>query len=238
MSSKRDGFKLAVRAASLCFVIMISATSSSGQFPPQTTYVCQTPAFWCAFQYAPGVPNGTGCYCNTVFGPVGGLSINPAGVSNAPKLPEPQRQGPSTPPRSAPKPGGEVAANDCYKGLGNCQGSFSNATQNSRGGEANGVAGGSKRTFTGSLNEGSSKSISLVLDRGVSYTITGECDDDCDDLDLKLRRGTIIVDEDTKADPEPIVSVTPYSSGTYSLEVVMENCSAEPCRYTIEVEAR
>ena len=70
----------------------------------------------------------------------------------------------------------------------------------------------------------------------MSYTITGECDDDCDDLDLKLRRGTVIVDDDTAADSLPIVSATPSSSGTYSLEVLMESCSEEPCRYTIEVE--
>jgi hypothetical protein len=129
-----------------------------------------------------------------------------------------------------------VAANDCYKGLGNCPGSFARGTSNAKAGEANSVTAGSKRTFTGNLDEGSSRRISLSLDRGVSYSITGTCDDDCDDLDLKLRRGTAIVDEDTEADAEPIVSVTPSSSGTYSLEVLMEGCSEEPCSYTIEVE--
>jgi hypothetical protein len=236
MSSRRDRFKLAARVASLCFIITISSTSSSGQFPPQITYVCQTATFWCAFQWAPDVPNGTFCYCNTVFGPVGGLSINPTGVSNAPKLPDPQPQGPGTPPSSPPKAGGEVAANDCYKGLGNCPGSFANGTPNAKVDEANGLGAGSKRTFNGSLAEGSSRDISFSLARGVSYTITGECDDDCYDLDLKLRRGTVVVDDDTEADSFPIVSVTPPSSGTYSLEVLMEGCSAEPCSYTIEIE--
>jgi len=246
MSSKRDRFKLAGRVASLGFIIGISATPSSAQFLAPVTYVCQTPAFWCAIQAEPGVPNGTLCYCNTFYGPVWGLSINPSGVSNAPQLPKPQPQRPdAAPPRPESRPGRteptstratEVAANDCYKGLGNCPGAFGeDISSKSKSGEANGIAGG-KRTFRGDLAEGSSRRISFSLERGVSYTITGACDNDCDDLDFQLRRGITLVDNDTDSNDAPVVSVTPSSSGSYSLEVLMESCAASACSYTVKIE--
>jgi hypothetical protein len=100
------------------------------QFPQValTAYVCQTPTFWCAFRYQSGVPNGSPCYCMTYWGPVTGSSIDPSGVSNAPKLPTPQSPSdPGRPPQTEPRPGGQVDPGDCYKGLGNCAGSFRNA---------------------------------------------------------------------------------------------------------------
>ena len=236
MSSGRDYGGLPWRVAVLCFLVTLSVTSSSGQ--QMTTYVCQTPAFWCVFQWTPGVANGFPCYCTTLFGPFQGYSIDPGSVTNAPKLPEPQQQ-PQTPERTprppAPRSGGEVAADDCYKGLGNCQGSFMRAARDVGTAERTALT-RSPRTFTGTLAEGASRRISLSLKRDVSYTITGECNSDCDDLDLKLFRSGTVVDDDTDSDAMPLVSVSPSTAGLYSLEVIMESCSEERCSYTIEVE--
>ena len=134
--------------AASCFLF-----SSSAQLP-MATYVCQTPAFWCAVNAGAGVRNGTACYCSTVRGPVVGYSIDPSGVSNAPTLPTPQQPQPQ-PSRGGGRqtPGdsgsGSVGSDDCYKGLGNCPGSFMKAA--SGGGNAAGARGSSKSGFAGDL---------------------------------------------------------------------------------------
>ena len=227
------------QAVALSFILIVSATSGSGQSPPQKTYVCQTIAFWCAFQFVPGVPDGASCYCGTVFGPIYGISIDPTPMANTPILPKPQPRIEETPTRTVPRKEVEVAADDCYKGLGNCQGSFVRSGQvNSN--TANGVRAGSRgpRRYEGTLAEGASRRITLSLDSGVFYTITGGCDIDCDDLDLTLRLGTTIVDDDTQPDDAPAVVVLPKSAGTYSLEVLMASCSELLCSYTIQIEER
>ena len=70
------------------------------------------------------------------------------------------------------------------------------------------------RTFTGTLAEGRSTVITLSLERGISYRIKGECDRDCDDLDLKLRRGATLVGDDVEPDDTPMVFVSPSVAGT------------------------
>jgi hypothetical protein len=124
MSRMHSAWRVTTKAV---FVSVCLVSSNNGQ-PPVTTYVCQTPTFWCAFTYASGMQNGTLCYCGTLRGVVYGYSVDPRGMSNAPPLPTPQRkQQPSkgddhTPqPRQTPVPVGD---DDCYKGLGNCPGSF------------------------------------------------------------------------------------------------------------------
>ena len=240
MSPVPNGMRQFARAAVLSFFVTLSATSSSGQFPPQATYVCQTPAFWCVFQWGRGVPDGTPCYCGTMFGSVPGYSIDPGGVTNAPTLPPPQARTQETAPRPSPRRESEVAADDCYKGLGNCQGNFAMTAQTNASAARSSSSGGSTptqpRTFTGTLAEGASKVFTLSLERGVSYRIKGECDRDCDDLDLKLRRGTTLVDDDIEPDDTPMVFVSPSVAATYFLEVVMESCAELRCSYRIEIE--
>ena len=115
-------------AAKVAVVALCMISSNKGQ-SPVTGYVCQTANFWCSFNEVSGVPNGTPCHCNTLLGPVPGFSIDPGGVSNAPRLPKPQKPQPS---QGGGKPQTNedpvtVGADDCYKGLGNCPGSFAKA---------------------------------------------------------------------------------------------------------------
>jgi hypothetical protein len=111
------------------------------------TYACQTPTFWCVFIWSPGVPNGTSCYCNTYMGPVTGYTIDPSGMNNAPTLPKPQRPTNLDPPKTRPVPEDpKIASDDCYKGLGNCPGSFTE-TQGRSGGDRSTVR--SSRGSTG-----------------------------------------------------------------------------------------
>lgn len=143
-------------------LIAASLFGESGQAQAQMQmYVCQTPQFWCAFPYAPGVPSGTVCHCNSWAGPVVGYSINPNQAA-APTYPQPQAypqpQGypypaqpqqqpypyptqPQAQPYPAPQPQPQTgsqtgqaptgnapapanSSDDCFRGLGNCQGQF------------------------------------------------------------------------------------------------------------------
>jgi hypothetical protein len=225
------------RVAALAGVMLLSATSSSGQFQPQKVYVCQTMAFWCAFQAVPGVLDGTPCYCGTVLGPVYGISIDPGPLTDAPALPKPQTRNEEPAPRTPSRKEVEVAADDCYKGLGNCQGSFTRSAE-ANSSTANTIRGRARapRTYEGTLAEGASRRISLPLDSGVFYRITGGCDADCDDLDLKLRLGVTVVNDDIEPDDTPVVVVLAKPGAAYSLEILMESCSAPLCGYTIEIE--
>jgi len=89
---------------------------------------------------------------------------------------------------------------------------------------------------TGSLDEDERESVTLSLQSGTDYMLVGVCDQDCSDLDLRLRdpNGNE-VDEDIELDDTPIVSITPSRPGDYSLQVIMVSCSTEPCFYGVGV---
>ena len=130
----------------VCVVLLLlfSPTGATGQYGQQV-YVCQTPTFWCAVPGPVGAQNGTSCWCSTYWGPVWGASIDPSGVPNAPKLPAPQA--PQQPPNQSPPRQDtpvDVGADDCYKGLGNCQGSFVRTARDS--GASPGSSEGSRRS--------------------------------------------------------------------------------------------
>lgn len=108
---------------------------AAGPAAAQQMYVCQTPQFWCSFQHhQSGVPDGTQCYCNSWQGPVGGYSIDPNRGGGRTTGGKPTAGGPETripdtriPDRRTPPPvatGGGGDSDDCFRGLGNCEGHY------------------------------------------------------------------------------------------------------------------
>jgi len=95
------------------------------------------------------------------------------------------------------------------------------------------------RVYTGSLNAGASDSVSVDLVRGGDYRIVGVCDNDCSDVDLALFAPSgAALTSDVLTDDVPILTVVPSSTGQFSVRVDMVTCSADPCRYGIEVFAK
>lgn len=89
---------------------------------------------------------------------------------------------------------------------------------------------------TGRLAEGEAEEIEVELDAGIDYVVLGVCDQDCSDVDLVLRDPAgNVVDNDVATDDVPVVAVSPTRTGTYTVEVHMAACSAEPCRYGVAV---
>jgi hypothetical protein len=92
---------------------------------------------------------------------------------------------------------------------------------------------------TGWLRDGYYRDLTVTLRQGVEYAIVGSCDEDCDDLDLKLYdENWNLIDEDTGSDDHPVVEVTPNWTGTFHVRVLMEDCTASTCKYGVGVFGR
>lgn len=90
--------------------------------------------------------------------------------------------------------------------------------------------------FTGSLDNHESESLTLNLRSGNDYAIIGVCDEDCSDIDLRLfDEDGDEVDADVETDDNPVVQISPRSSGKYRIKVVMATCSTSPCFYGVGV---
>lgn len=88
--------------------------------------------------------------------------------------------------------------------------------------------------FIDDLGNGGDDDITLTLRGGVSYAIVGVCDNDCKDIDLRLYddNGNLI-SSDVQRDDTPIVRVTPRWNASFTIRVIMAECSNAPCRYGI-----
>lgn len=90
--------------------------------------------------------------------------------------------------------------------------------------------------ITGNLRSNSINDISVTLRSGTSYLITSICDQDCSDIDILLydQSGKLIT-SDQEADDQPVVSVSPYETETYTIRVRMVHCSREPCNFGTQI---
>jgi hypothetical protein len=87
---------------------------------------------------------------------------------------------------------------------------------------------------SGRLRRREGESLSVTMSRGNRYAIVGVCDEDCNDIDLRLYdENDNLIDSDTSSDDKPVVVVSPRWSGEYRLRVTMARCSANPCYYGV-----
>ena len=94
--------------------LAIPATASA-----QVQLVCQTPTFWCVI-LGPMLVNGVPCWCASIFGPIHGLTISPFPSVATPSPQDMPNQGTPNPPVIDLQEEGD----ECFDGLGNCQGAF------------------------------------------------------------------------------------------------------------------
>ena len=94
------------------------------------------------------------------------------------------------------------------------------------------------QVYTGSLKDGATEMVTFRLRRGVRYAISGVCDQDCGDLDLRLLDpNDKEVVKDVGKDDVPVVELIADKSGEYTLKVEMAECADEPCWYGVGVFA-
>lgn len=101
--------------------------------------------------------------------------------------------------------------------------------------QVNGDGFGSRNYVIGRMANGSSDSWSFTLPGGTSYKIVGVCDNDCEDLDIRVSIGDEVVAEDILDDDVPIVNFTAKGETRYSVRVTMATCKADPCFWGIAV---
>ena len=158
-----------------------SPDKADAQYGAANTYVCQCQGFWCVFAWTAGVPDGAPCYCNTMWGAVGGYSIDLSGVDRLPEgMPDPQSPDPARPPPPRADPAEvDVGDTDCYRGLGNCAGSFQAALSLGR-------VSGAPGERSGATSTNRSRSSSRFADD--LYFLIEEATDDFRGLDAEFDR--------------------------------------------------
>jgi hypothetical protein len=94
--------------------------------------------------------------------------------------------------------------------------------------------------FTGKLASSQSIRRRMELEAGRSYALSGSCDGQCRDLDLRLLGpdgGEVAAD--LELDAEPLILVVPRVPGTYELRAYMADCRvAAGCAFTVRLMAR
>jgi hypothetical protein len=94
-------------------------------------------------------------------------------------------------------------------------------------------------SHTGSLANGTSTSVTVTLAAGREYMIVGACDDDCGDLDLRLYDGSgTELAVDIALDATPSLTVPSNRGPEFRVEVVMVQCSNEPCFWGLGIFAQ
>ena len=89
------------------------------------------------------------------------------------------------------------------------------------------------------LSNNQSQTFNVNLRSGISYAFVGVCDEDCQDIDLRVydENGNL-VNSDTGADDYPLVKVSPRWSGQFQVKVTMANCTASTCYYGMGIFGR
>ncbi len=88
----------------------------------------------------------------------------------------------------------------------------------------------------GQLNTDEAGSFQITLGQGMPYTILAVCDDDCTRLQLTLLTSSgSEVAKERDSESFPTLHVTPQSTMTYRIRVVMEGCRWNPCWYAVAV---
>jgi hypothetical protein len=96
--------------------------------------------------------------------------------------------------------------------------------------------------MSGRLAEG--KTATITVPKGLTpdqaYEIFGECDAECDDLDLAVfeNHDKEPLEEDDLDDDVPHVDLTPDKDTNYSVRITMASCSAKECKWTLTFDRK
>ena len=91
--------------------------------------------------------------------------------------------------------------------------------------------------MVGMLANGTSSFVEINLTSGATYFIAAACDQDCEDMDLRLfsPESTTPLKQDTGDDDYPMITFTAQKTGRYMLAVDMAKCKEGMCYYGYRV---
>jgi len=88
--------------------------------------------------------------------------------------------------------------------------------------------------FLGSAVEQEWVESTVLLPRG-SYLITGACDEDCSDMDLRIVRNGATLGEDVSVRDNPVVTFEVPSTARYTVRTRVYDCTTQLCYYGYQV---
>lgn len=92
-------------------------------------------------------------------------------------------------------------------------------------------------SLVGLLRDEGAVFVEIMLQAGREYFIPGGCDNDCDDLDLRVMapNSETVLAEDIEDDDVPILSFRARETGPHLLMVSMASCSEDLCYFGFRV---
>ncbi|HET9455682.1 MAG TPA: hypothetical protein VFO66_15465, partial [Gemmatimonadaceae bacterium] len=88
----------------------------------------------------------------------------------------------------------------------------------------------------GVAEEGVTELGTFLLTAGRTYQVAGVCDEDCDDLDLRVMGpGAERLGTDDETDDTPLVGFTAPVTGAYHVGATMADCETETCVFAVAV---
>lgn len=91
----------------------------------------------------------------------------------------------------------------------------------------------------GAVGSGSNDVNAVTLQGGVEYAILAVCDENCDDIDLRIENSAdSTLAEDVNIDDTPILEFTAPATGSFSLDMIMFACGSSSCSWGGQVFRR
>ena len=81
-----------------------------------------------------------------------------------------------------------------------------------------------------SVKPGETTRTTLNVQAGKTYTVFGDCDTDCSNIDMKISLNGETVHSETGSSDAPVFSWTAEKSGSYQVEVLLKECNDNRCR--------
>jgi len=84
----------------------------------------------------------------------------------------------------------------------------------------------------GHLREDATEGWTFNLTKGRDYIVTGACDNDCSDVNLKLLDpNSQTVAEDSKPDDTPVLVYHADQDGNFTVSISIKSCKESPCYF-------
>jgi len=88
------------------------------------------------------------------------------------------------------------------------------------------------KVLTGAVRQGGHDVNMVTLEGEVEYAIFGLCDEDCSDIDLRIKDAAgYTLAEDLSTDAPPLLEFTAPTTGDYRLDMMMFACAARTCNW-------
>jgi hypothetical protein len=90
--------------------------------------------------------------------------------------------------------------------------------------------------LAGAVGRGTSDVNTVNLEGGVEYAIIAVCDEECTDIDLRIKDAAdSTLAEDVNPDDNPILEFTAPTTGSYSVDMIMFACGTDACSWAGQI---